>query len=247
LFPLALVLALTAPAPVAAEGLLGQPLATPIGTFEGIAYVQYDGIFEGQTSTGAYRVPYRITAPADPSRGNRTVLVEPPHPIAGLDALEHHLGRGFLFSRGFAHAGIGWSTTTFGKGSDLRILDPTVPGVFIEGGFHDQNGRTDDEIIVDFAIALAVDAVAPQMLGRVDRRYVTGFSDSSNPVLRLVTSGHAAGAFDFALPFGAVGYDPPAALAAGRYGGKLIVVNSEAEGASASFVDRGGFPDQYRF
>ena len=57
------------------------------GTFGGIAYVQYDGIFAGQTSTGAYRVPYRITAPANLRLANRTVVVEPPHGSAGLGAL----------------------------------------------------------------------------------------------------------------------------------------------------------------
>jgi hypothetical protein len=237
----------SASASTVAQDWLGQPLATPLGTFGGIAYIQYDGIFEGQTSTGAFRVPYRITAPADPVRANRTVLVEPPHPCGGLGALNTFLRRDFLLPRGFVHAGIGWSTASFGKGCDLRILDPTAYGMFINGGFHDHNGRTDDEIIVDFARALAVDPVASQILGRVERRYVTGFSDSSDPVLRLVTSGRAAGVFDFALPFVAAGYDPQTALAAGRYGGKLIIVNSEFEGASASFVDRGGTQARYRF
>jgi hypothetical protein len=45
----------------------------------------------------------------------------------------------------------------------------------------------------------------------------------------------------------AVGHEPQTALASGRYKGKLIVVNSEGEGASASFVDRGAAPQQYRF
>jgi hypothetical protein len=209
-------------------------------------YLQYDGTFSGRTSTGDYRVPYRITAPADPVQGNRTVLVEPPHPGFGLGALEHYLGPDLLFPRGFVHAGIGWSTATFGKGFDLRILDPTVPGVFIKGGFHEKNGRTDDEIIVDFARAVATDRNAKSIVGRVDRRYITGFSDSSDPVLRLVASGRAAGVFDLAMPFTAEGHDPQDALAAGRYGGKLIIVNSEAD-APTGLVDRGGTPNQYRY
>jgi hypothetical protein len=118
--------------------------------------------------------------------------------------------------------------------------------VFIKGGFIDENGRTDDEIITDFARALAADGNAQSMVGRVDRRYVIGFSDSSEPVLRLVTSGRAAGVFDFALPFVAEGHDPQAALAAGRYRGKLIIVDSEYD-ASDGLVDRGGFPNQYRY
>ena len=235
-------------APPAAAGQLSDATATPVGSFDGLAYVQYDGIFEGHTSTGAYRVPYQITAPADPVRANRTVLVEPPHPAAGLGARDGRLGQGFLFSRGFVHAGIGWSTTSFGNAFRLRILDPTVRGVFIDGGIKDKNGRTDDEIIVDFARALAVDANAQRMIGRVDRRYVTGFSDTSDPVLRLVTSGRASEVFDLALPFIADAqlHDPQAALGTGHFVGKLIIVNSEAD-ASAAFVDRGGLPNQYRF
>jgi alpha/beta hydrolase family protein len=241
------VVALVTPSPVTAEGLIGQPRTTPVGTFGGIAYVQHDGLFEGQTSTGAYRVPYRITAPLEPVRGNRTVLIEPPHPIAGMGMLERELGRSFLFSRGFAHAGIGWSTTRYGKDGDNRIVDPTAPGVFIEGGFKDTNGRTDDEIIADFGRALMVDATARRLLGPVERRYVAGFSDSSDPILRLVTSGKAAGAIELAFPMLAVGHDPQAALADGRYAGKVVALNSEGEGASTTFVDRGVAQDQYRF
>src|SRR5262245_61783900 len=238
-------LALTAvvlltPSPSVADGRLGFPLATPVGTFAGIAYVQYDGTFEGQTSTGAYRVPYRITAPADPVSGTRTVLVEPPHGSIALGALNHYLRPDFLFSRGFAHAGVGWSTV------GARILDRSVPGTFIDGGFRQFGGNTDDEIIVDFARALAVDGNAQKMLGPVQRRYMTGFSDSSDAVLRLITSGRAAGVFDFALPFLAVRHEPQAAIAAGSYGGKLIVVDSEDE-SSAGFVDLGTVPNQYRF
>ena len=232
--------ALLAPSPVAANAGLGQPRATPLGTFGGIAYVQYDGIFAGQTSTGAYRVPYRITAPADPAQGNGTVLVEPSHFAIGLGTLNIYLRRDFLFARGFAHAGIGWSTI------NQRILDPTVPGTFIDGGFEEFGGKTDEEIIIDFARALTVDGNARTMLGRVHRRYISGFSDSSDPVLRLVTSGRAAGVFDFALAFTAEGFDPQTALAAGRYGGKLIIVNSEAEDPTG-LLDRGSVPNHYRF
>jgi hypothetical protein len=224
-----------------AAGDLAHPSAIPVGTFGGIDYIQYDGVFEGQSSTGAYRVPYRITAPADAKRGNRTILVEPPHNFVGLGVLDLYLGREFLLARGFVHAGVGYSTT------DLRILDPTVPDVFIDGGFDDQGGRTDDEIIVDFARALSVDPEAHSLLGRVDRRYVTGFSDSALPVLRLVMSGQADGVFDLAFPISAERPDPQTALTDGRFDGKLVILNSEAEGVSANFVDAGVAPNQYRF
>jgi hypothetical protein len=235
------------PPPAAAEGRIGAPREMRGATSGGIGYIQYDGLFAGRTSTGAYRVPYRITVPADPARRNRTVLVEPPHGAASVGVLDRYLGQDFLFSRGFAHAGIGWSTTRFPQGGNLRILDPDAPGVFIDGGFKEQNGRTDDEIIADFGRALAVDANAQRMLGRVERRYVSGFSDASDPILRLIAAGPAAGAFELALPFLAVGHDPQTAMAAGRYAGKLIVLNSEAEGRSATFVDRGVLPGSYRF
>jgi Alpha/beta hydrolase domain len=235
------------PSTASADGGLANRNTTPVGSFGGIEYIQYDGIFQGRSSTGAYRVRYRITAPADQSKGNRTVLVEPPHFFAGLGALDLYLGRDFLLARGFAHAGVGYSTTAFPDGGDLRILDPTVPGVFIKGGFDDENGPTDDEIVVDFARALSVDPVARSMLGRVDRRYLTGFSDSSAPVMRILSSGQAKSVFDLLFPITTEGTDPQPALTEGRYKGKLIIVNSEFEGASTEFVDRGVAPRQYRF
>ncbi|WP_328989293.1 alpha/beta hydrolase domain-containing protein [Kribbella sp. NBC_01245] len=223
-----------------------SPTVKQVGTFAGVPYVQYDGIFEGDTSTGAFRVPYRITAPTDPSLGNATVLVEPSHFVIGLGALNIYLRPDLLFTRGFAHAGVGWSTTSFGPGADQRILDPSAPGVFIEGGVEDSGGRTDHEIITEFAKALATDPEAGSMLGRVSRRYATGFSDSSFAIMDLVTSGRAANVFDLALPFTTEGADPQLAIAARRYSGKLVIVNSEAE-VSDNLVDRGVAPNHYRF
>jgi hypothetical protein len=53
--------------------------------------------------------------------------------------------------------------------------------------------------------------------------------------------------FDFALPFTTVsGHGAQAALTAGHYEGKLIVVNSEWDPPDG-LVDQGGLPDQYRF
>ena len=191
-------------------------------------------------------MPYRITAPADPDRGNRTVLVEPPHIAVGLGALDFGLGRDFLLGLGSAHAGVGYSTTTGGEGFDLRILDPTVPVCSSTAGSSDGGGRTDDEIVVNFARALSEDGEARSMLGRVHRRYLTGFSDSSDPVVRLITSGRADGVFDLASPYTTAG-DRQTAITERRFRRKLVVVNSEYEGASAELVDRGVAPRQYRF
>ena len=221
--------------------------ATPAGSFDGVDYVQYDGVFAGHTSTGAFRVPYRITAPVDPDDGNGAVVVEPPHFATGLGTLEFQLGRRFLLGRGFTHAGVGYSTTSFGPGLDRRILDPTVPGVHIDGGFADGTGRTDDEIVADFARALATDADAPAMVGQVRDTYLTGFSDAAGVPLRLVASGQADGVFELVLPFTVESpLDPQAALGAGRFDGKVLIVNSAADDSS-NLADSGAHLDQYRF
>jgi hypothetical protein len=232
--------------PAWADGTLAPPTASvPAGTFGGAAWTQYQGIFEGTTSTGSYRVPYRIIAPASPGNGKRTVLVEPPHAVVGTVALDVSLGRSLVFSRGIAHASVGYSTTDFGDGANLRILDPTVPGVFINGGFADEGGQTDDEIVADFGRALA-SSQGRALLGRVDRRYLIGESDSSDPVLRLVASGFASGVFDLAIAITASGHDPQAAQLSGAFSGKVVVVNSETEAADTEFVDGGLVSDRYR-
>lgn len=223
------------------EDRLGTPVVTPLGSFGGIRYVRYDGVFEGETSTGRFRVPYRISAPADPHRSNNTVLVEPPHFVVGLGMLNVYLRPDFLFRRGFVHAGVGWST------HGNRILDPSVPGTFIEGGSEEDGGRVDDEIITDFVRALADRSRgARPLVGKVVRQYGTGFSDSSYPLLRLVRSGDAAGALDLVLPVTTEGFDPQADIAAGRYKGKVLIVNSEADDSTTQ-TDRRVAPRQYRF
>jgi hypothetical protein len=233
---------------VAATNDIAAPItARPAGSFGGVDYVQYDGVFAGHTSTGAFRVPYRMTAPVNPGDGNGAVVVEPPHFATGLGTLEFQLGRRFLLGRRFTHAGVGYSTTSFGPGLDKRILDPTVPGTYIDGGVADGNGRTDDEIVADFARALATDADAQAMVGQVRDTYLTGFSDSASVPLRLLASGQADGVFELVLPFTVESpVDPQAALGAGRFDGKLLIVNSASED-SGNLVDSGAHPDQYRF
>src|SRR5215212_8573730 len=147
-----------------AAGKLQLPSKTSaLGTFDGVEYLQYEGLFAGKTSTGKYSVPYRISAPANPRSARRsTVLVEPPHFSQGTFLRESYLGRPFLFGEGFLHASVGYSTGSppgFGGSISNRILDPAATGVFINGGvvLPGEKGRTDDEIIVDFARALRSD------------------------------------------------------------------------------------------
>jgi hypothetical protein len=234
-------------AAAATDDVEAPTTATPAGSFDGVDYVQYDGVYAGHTSTGAFRVPYRITAPVDPDDGNGAVVIEPPHFATGLGTLAFQLGRKFLLGRRFIHAGVGYSTTSFGPGLDQRILDPTVPGTFIDGGVADGTGRTDDEIVADFARALAVDTDARAMVGQVRDTYLTGYSDAASVPLRLLVSGQADGVFELALPFTVESpVDPQPALGAGRFEGKVLVVNSAADDSS-NLIDSGAHPDQYRF
>jgi hypothetical protein len=239
------------PSTASAAGKLQPVLKTSsLGKFGGVKYVQYDGLFAGKTSTGNYSVPYRISTPANPRRANRsTVLVEPPHFALSTYLREGWLGRPFLFGRRFLHASVGYSTTTSGP-FVYRILDPAAQGVFIDGGVVDGNGRTDEEIVVDFARALRSDPVALALMGPAARRYyLAGFSDSADPVKRIVASGLAEGVFDLAVPITTGSEnDPQASIAAGKYSGKVITVNSESEWFDGrALEDRSRTPDHYRF
>ena len=231
-----------------AAGELQPVLKTSLlGTFRGVKYFQYDGLFVGETSTGKYSVPYRISAPANLRSARRsTVLVEPPHFSQGTFLRESYLGRTFLFNRGFVHASVGYSTFA------NRILDPTAHDVFIEGGVVDDNGHTDDEIIVDFARVLRSDP-AVALIGPAARRYLAGFSDSSDPVKRIVASGLAEDVFDLVVPIITWDMDnpqdnPEASIEADKYSGKVISVNSELEWhVGRALEDRGTSPDHYRY
>ena len=76
---------------------------------------------------------------------------------------------------------------------------------------------------------------------------MTGYSDAANVALRLIESGKGDGVFELAFPFTAEGpFDPQAALADGRFHGKVVIVNSAAED-STNLVDGGGSPGRYRF
>jgi hypothetical protein len=243
--------ALTCPTSAFADGKLQRPLtASDLGTFNGVTFRSYSGFFAGKTSTGSYRVPYEVAGPVDRSVGNGTVLVEVPHFATGSVIRDRWLGRDFLFGGRFVYGAVGWSTATLGGEITRRILDPSARGVFIHGGgaLPGEDGRTDDEIIVDFGRALGRDAVARQLLGSVDDRYLTGASDSSESVKRIIDSGLAEQVFEFAMPVTTdQPLDPQVALSAGRYHGKVITVDSEFEWFYARAPeDRGSSPGLYR-
>lgn len=93
------------------------------GTFAGVSFVRYTGVFRGETTLGAFRVPYEIVAPENPGLGNGTVLVEPPHFSGGTGGRDGVLGPELLFGNGYSYASVG-----FGE-NGRNILDPTASDI----------------------------------------------------------------------------------------------------------------------
>ena len=176
--------------------------SAPFGTFNGIAYVRHTGFFAGATSLGAFRMPYEIIAPEDPSQGNGTVLVEPPHFGFGTVGRDAVLGRDLLFGNGFSYAAVGFGEHAF------NILDPTASGLMLAGqpvanpGFPNPTGTLDEEIIVQFSEALTSQPFAAEILGQMDRRYAYGVSQSAAVLMEVQRAVEAMGSpspFDLTL------------------------------------------------
>lgn len=181
------------------------------GTFDGVSFIRHTGIFRGETTLGAFRVPYEIVAPANPGIGNGTVLVEPPHFSGGTGGRDGVLGPDLLFGNGYSYASVG-----FGE-NGRNILDPTASDIRLAGepveapGQPDPTGTLDEEILVEFAEALTSDPFAVEMLGPVDRLYAYGASQTAAVLLELrraATRTERAGPFDFTLLHVAV-WEPP--------------------------------------
>lgn len=194
-----------------------------IGTFNNIAYVRHKGRFVGSTvSGGAFVVPYEVTTPANPAEGNRTLIFEPPHFSGGPVARDSYLGPGFLWRRGFSHASVGYSN--IGR----RVLDQS-PGFPIQIAGNtitvfpplpgDPREVTDDNILRQFAYTLRNSP--PPFVGRFERIYAIGFSDSGNAVHRVYPM-FGWKFFDLSLPCLADHFPP------GR-GSKVMVFNTEAD------------------
>lgn len=245
--------ALEEPSPVSSPGpalevSFTERASEPFGTFDGVPFLRHTGMFEGETSLGAFRVPYEIVAPEDPDQGNGTVLVEPPHFAFGPIGRDQNLGTGFLlereehflFERGFSYAAVGFGT------NGLNILDPTAGGLVLFGepvtdpGVIAVGAPLDEEILVQFTEALTSAPFAIGVLGQVERRYSYGVSQTSAVLLNVLLGPDGEGLFDFSLlhlrywpepeELGAdlftrlTGeFTPPLAV------GKVVFVNSESE------------------
>ena len=158
----------------------------PFGTFNGVAFVRYSGLFEGETSLGEFRVPYEIVAPTEPELGNGTVLVEPPHwavPPLGRDFV---IGREVIFSKGISYASVGFGTDGF------NILDASVTDAIIAGEPVENPGRlvfagvSDEEILIQFTKALTSESFAAEILGQVNHTYAYGISQTADFLLETL-------------------------------------------------------------
>jgi hypothetical protein len=138
----------------------------PHGRYGGIEYVRYTGTFQGLAS-GAYEVAFEIVAPADPSRGNGAVLLEPSYVGLSL-ARDGYLTADFLYNRRFSYATVGWH-------------DPAINPM---GG---QPFSVDEaiEILTNFLTALRTDPQAQAMVGDVRGLYAIGASMTTRPLKAL--------------------------------------------------------------
>lgn len=179
---------------------------TPFGTFDGVAFVRHTGMFEGETSLGAFRVPYEIVAPEDPDFGTGTVLVEPPHwsfPPVGRDLV---IGRDIIFGSGMSYASVGFGT------DGLNIGDPSVTDAVIAGARVENPGQlkfagiSDEEILIQFTEALSTVPFAMGILGSVHRTYAYGISQTADVLVETllrVTGTASANLFDLTILHGA--------------------------------------------
>lgn len=190
-----------------------ERMSEPFGTLGGVAFVRHTGIFRGQTSLGAFRMPYEIVTPEDSALGNGTVLVEPPH-FSGATGRDQVLGRELLFGGGYSYASVGFGEYGF------NVLDPDARKLRIAGGpvgvvsIASPDGTIDEEILVQFAQALRSDGFARSVLGPVDRLYAYGTSQTASVLLELrraVVGTESRGLFDFTLLHTAL-WDPPFAV-----------------------------------
>ena len=195
------VLALMVSAIPAQSAALVDSTIEPYGTFKGVDYVRHTGWFVGSTAKGNYRVPFEIVAPADSFRANRTVLFEAPHFIYG-PAGRNLLGAELLFEKRFSYATVGFSN------EGLNLLNPAAPGAMIA----DMPALPlappvppttpilrDVEILKQFAEALVADPTAIAALGRIERRYAYGVSQSAEALYELFYGPGATGIFDLTL------------------------------------------------
>lgn len=205
-------------------GTIEQPLSREdAGT-----HVILKGRFTGQTSAGAYSVPYEISAPLKANKGNGRLLFEAPHFVQGPLARDGVLGREYVFGQGYSHASVGYGNRhrrllELNPGFEMRlrglVVTPLPPGSPPAGGF-----ITDTEILADFVNALKANPHG--LLPGVEKFYAIGNSDSGNTLHDVLRQPYAKNLFDLSLPcLGAIAGNPPPVAGSGR----IIFYNTESD------------------
>ena len=176
-----LAVVLFLPTTAMAAGTLDASLdvPVPIGTFNGIPYVQHNLRFNGSANGVNYQMNAWIMAPQEKTDANGRVLIEIMN-TASLNLLGEvqlgrvHLGDEFLFSRGYVYATVRWDRKAinhprrFQPNLPLDVLDPPTAPRSI--GF---------SILSDFADAVRADALLKQLVGKVKYVYSYGYSQSA--------------------------------------------------------------------
>jgi Alpha/beta hydrolase domain len=173
-----------------------ETASEPFGRFGGVDYIRYTGRFVGITGLGAYRMAFEIVASSDPGRGNGTVLIEPPHFVAGTWGRDLVLGQAFLFGQGFSYATVGFGTV------GLNILDPTATDLVLAGepvGDLGPGPVTDFDILAQFVQALSSEPFAVAALGVIERKAGYGGSETSEVWQVVFHRPGGQGLLDFTL------------------------------------------------
>ena len=156
----------------------GSVVAKALGTFNGVAYTQYNGQFVG-TTAGDYAVGFEIVAPTDPTQGNGITVVETMHVMGATVGRDAYFTPAFFYSRGFSYAGIWWHPAE---------VDP----------FAGYSAEEANQILHNFGLALRQDPAMQEMVGPVKHLYAYGVSKATEPLLTLVAS-PAATLYDLTL------------------------------------------------
>ena len=194
-------------------------VATPLGSYGGVAYTQYGAMFDGVTSNNRpFRVPCQIVAPTNPVQGSGILLFDWLVPstiptIVGQEQADarYTLGDEFLFGRGIAYATVRCDPAGLGKRS--AESDPTRPwsdGLLDTSSEFILSAGHEFDIVVAYVKALRTDPTALAALGTIERRAAFGYSASGYRLRGLLRLQAGVGLFDFSLVGGTGnGFDHP--------------------------------------
>jgi hypothetical protein len=171
---------------------------TPYGTYGGVDYVRHVGTFAGTAAGGPYSAPFELIVPADPSQGNRRVLLEPLNQVEG-SAVGSRLTPELLFGGGFSYAGICFTPPWPGAFPGHLCTDFQGRGGFTREGIWIEGKGDAAEIVAAFARALRDDPVAHGLIGIPLKLYSSGASAPAMILDDILHSPSGANLFDMSL------------------------------------------------